>query len=366
MADDHANGHADDEVVIVTPWRWDRVQGAVRACASKTYQWTGAAWDKCSDYDRHHDVGLFPVPVSGLDELAQVVEIAAANGAYIVRGTLTPHALDQLEREGAGAFLNRRKVAARPGDKPSLREADRRWVMLDIDGWPVPAVLSLHDQDDHEQIIDALIRDVLHPAFHEARCFFQFSASCGLPNAGVAKCHLWFWLARPASNDRLRRMVMAEMPGVDHATFSAVQPHYVAPPKLIGGHDPLPVRIGWRDGIDDEVTLPEPAPASRATAMRGGVAPGFGWTSPLLIMGDGPNRLGFYAAIRDAVWRYCALVRRGGTRDDDEVIALVREAIRRAPKAETRTNIDTYSNENWLRRLIEAALCKQAFQQGIS
>ena len=357
---------SDCGLLVITPWKRARFTGhAIRASASKTFNWNSAGWTKISDYDQHREVSITPAAVRNLTELAQIIEVVANADAYLVRGALTQHGLDALTSDDS-IFLNRRKLANCPGDKPSLQEADRRWVMLDVDGWPVPHHLALYDVDDHEAIIDAMIRDVLHPCFQDVRCFYQFSASCGLVDSNVAKAHLWFWIGEPTSNDRLRQLCIQQMPGVDYAPFNAVQPHYVSPPKLIGGHDPLPSRMGWREAGDDVVYLPL-LPATEAKGLvLAQIYSVSDWTDPLRMIGDGEGRMRFYGAIRCAIWRYVSLVRRGGTRNDTMVTALIAKAVARAPRSATRSlrDIELYMNEVWLRRQIEAAFRKQAQQQG--
>ena len=73
---------------------------------------------------------------------------------------------------------------------------------------------------------------------------------------GVLKAHLCFWLSEAQDNAYLRAWFQHFAPYIDIAPFSAVQPHYVADPKIEGGDDPLPARTGWRHGAVSEVTLP--------------------------------------------------------------------------------------------------------------
>jgi hypothetical protein len=65
------------------------------------------------------------------------------------------------------------------GDNPSLMECNRSWLMLDIDGWLIPEKYDLYNIEDHPFIIEEVIHAYLCDAFHDVKCFYQFSAQCG-------------------------------------------------------------------------------------------------------------------------------------------------------------------------------------------
>ena len=160
--------------------------------------------------------------------------------------------------------------------------------------------------------------------------FWQVSSSAGFV-PGVLKAHLCFWLSEARDNAYLRAWFRHFPPYIDIAPFSAVQPHYVADPKIEGGDDPLPGRTGWRHGPISEVTLPPFADVAdrRAHASlhsRNTQAGGAGLHAPsiadaLARLGDGVRLDGFI----DLCWRHPCNTRfayiRGGTRNDEKFIA---------------------------------------------
>ena len=82
--------------------------------------------------------------------------------------------------------------------------------MADIDDWIIPELADLHGNLD--ELIDAAIRDVLPPAFHDAECYWQLSSSMGFVT-GVLKVHLFFWLSEPVSNATLKAVLTQNGPG---------------------------------------------------------------------------------------------------------------------------------------------------------
>ena len=351
-----------DEITVVQPFRWERKKSRyVRATATKTFQFDPLCrvWAKVSDYDRHSDVLLMRGPCTSLAELADLIQVIAANDCYIVRGEITEAAEAVMAGDG---FCNRRKMPRGSNDHPSLREIARRWLMIDVDDWPIPAYLSLADASDHVLVADAMIRDVCAFPFHDADCWFQWSSSCALQFGDTASAHLWFWLDQPEKNERLRSYTIANMPGVDYAPFNAVQPHYVTPPVLIGGHDPMPARTGWRRGLHPMVTMPSfvSPRTNEGNRPTGGSSTGASWAEPLCHVGDDKRR--FYAPIRDAIWRYSGLIDRGATSNNPKVIRVIQQVVVEASRSPAR-NIERYMNAEWLQQMIDQAVWKRRAQR---
>jgi hypothetical protein len=329
---------------------------------SKTIEYIAGLWIKTSDYQLGETFELCEIDgIDCIDSLAECVEIIANSQSVIVRGTLTNHGKAISREHGIG---NRRMGL----DSPCLMETPQRWVMVDIDKWRIPPQFSL-DIDDHEPMVDCLIKSVLTVEFHDVRCFYQFSNQCGTSSPGDnLKIHLFFWLSRPVSNVDLRAIFKAHMPGVDRKVFSGNQPHFIANPVLKGRNDPLPARFGWRDSIHEEVVLPAAPPPPVYVAPIGGMgtggASGQNWLATrLAAMGDGAGLDGFYGVIRGTLWDYAFRVLRGGIpRDDEHLIDLISKAIRAAPKADTRdmnTVENVYLDRAWLRGLIADAIRKR-------
>lgn len=317
-----------------------------------------------SNYDLGWRYGAEAVVLHDLDGLAAVIRRVAAlpdaNGV-LVRGALTARARDST------GWVNRRMNPKSADDIPSLRPEARRWIMCDLDKFPCPEGLSVRRPVDHQAIIAAAIQAELHPAFHAARCFYQFSNSAGLTSS-LAKMHLFFWLSAPIEDVELRKIQRSFMPNLDHSVLNPVQPHYIAHPVLTAGQDPLAGhRLGWREGAEQVVLpdLPAPAPKPKRLPQRCPEAleatPGsrpttasVGFLDDLVrSLGDGPNRQGFHDPLRRAVVRYAGQVAGGHTPQNDAgLIGLLLRLIAAAPAAPGRP--DTY-NDTYLRRLIDGA-----------
>ena len=87
-------------------------------------------------------------------------------------------------------------------------------------------------------VIEEAIQALLPEPFHDAECFWQLSSSAGFV-LGVLKVHLCYWLSEAQDNAYLRAWFKHFAPYIDIAPFNAVQPHYVADPKIEQGDDPL-------------------------------------------------------------------------------------------------------------------------------
>ncbi len=327
------------------------------ARATKRWKWDTAKqeWSKIS-----YEAGAWFVPqehpVADLAGLVEVLDTVRRDPrAFVVRGSLTPDTIEAIATAAARqeTHLIRRRKHAKGDVVPSLAEVDRRWIMVDIDSWPLPAWGDL--VDDPEMAIDAAIHELLPEAFHDAECWWQLSSSAGFA-AGYLKVHLFFWLSTPAANTHIKAVLKQYAPGVDRAPFSAAQPHYIADPIIENGHDPLPRRTGWRRGIESVVVLPElrvealrPRPTAAGIDTRVG-----GVDEALAYLGDGDGLDGFHEPLRLAIMRYANRCARYGDRDDDVLKARLREAMQSAPRRSDRGNLSTY-DAVYLQRSIDGA-----------
>ena len=340
-----------------------RSVGAARA--TKHWSWNPhlREWRKIS-----YTAGSLFAPaehqVGNLHELVRVIDTARRDPCtFVVRGALTPEAAAALAANPAHRI--RRRLHAKAGIAPTLVEASRRWVMVDVDDWPLRPSDDL--AADPETAIDHAIHELLPEAFHDAECWWQLSSSAGFV-PGLLKCHLWFWLSAPASDAHLKAVLKQHAPGVDRAPFSAAQPHFVADPIIEGGYDPLPRRTGWRRGLEPAVTLPElvpEAPRPRPAGAGAKPAPG-GVGDALATLGHGEGREGFHAPLRAATLRYARDVARGRQdRDDDALMQALRAAIRAAPCRPGGDVEHPYCEPHYLKSLIDGAFALLAGQAEI-
>ena len=316
-------------------WRWN----------GETQEWSRIAY--CAGawfHPTEHHIHDFGELVTLLDELRSDPR------ALVVRGALT----DKVRAHLAGApdLRIRRRKLTRGGIEPSLVEVPRRWVMIDIDHWPLPGSIDL--VDDPETAIDAAILDLLPAPFQEAECWWQLSASAGFA-VGVLKAHLFFWLTEPATNEHLREVLELHAPAVDRAPFNAAQPHFIADPIIEGGYDPLPRRTGWRKGLQSAVALPALLPAGTGRTTGPKAAPGRkNGLGVLACLGDGEGRGGFHAPLRKATMQYARRCNRYSNRDDKALKRQLRETIDTAPRRPDRNDLTSY-DDAYLQRLIDGA-----------
>lgn len=335
--------------------------------ASKAYACQpDGSWKKTADYDAGFTFGALARECCDLQALAGLIHDVRADGnAIIVRGELDDAGRASCEEADAQNRVHkiaRRKNDKRDGIPAHLTEVPRQWIMVDIDGWPLPPDADL--ATDPTAVIDEAIHALLPEPFHDAECFWQLSASAGFA-VGVLKVHPFFWLSEPYDNAYLRRWFRHFARLVDVAPFCAVQPHYVTDPTLSGGDDPLPVRTGWRHGTVSEVMLPplpdvtnrsahtnphlKDAKVSTAGLQTASIA------DALARLGDGDRLDGFHRPLLAASMQYAIRVHRGGTRNDTNFIADLRAAIEAAPKRDSRTDVTAYLDEVYLTRIIDGA-----------
>ncbi|MBI0538960.1 hypothetical protein D9599_25740 [Roseomonas sp. KE2513] len=304
--------------------------------------------------------------MSNLADVAAAVEENRGDPrAFFVRGALLPEARAALAENPQHRF-RRAKKASRTGKAATLEEVARRWVMIDIDGYPMRDSADL--AVDPEEVIESAIRDLLPKCFHDAACFWQLSSSAGFV-AGVLKCHLFFWLSEPISNEDFKLYLHVHAPGVDRAPFNAAQPHYIADPVIEGGHDPLPRRAGWIKGMEEEVVLPALDLAQLRASIqqrRERVATGAGLDASaartvagaLALLGDGEGREGWHNPLRRATLLY-ARQTPPQNRDDDAVKRVCREGIRaaadREPGQHKAADLARFGSDAYLDALLDGA-----------
>jgi hypothetical protein len=189
------------------------------------------------------------LPCGSLEDLTSILlQLQALSRAFIIRGEAV---------EGgtlANAILRRTNA--------NFRDVPHHWIMLDIDGVPLPLGMEPLSNEALEHVIRLLPRE-----FHGVSFIVQWSNSAGL-KPGVIKVHLWFWLEKPLGSAELRAwanrlpLLSDGRPLIDSAVFRTVQPHYTARPIFDGLADPVPVRTLHVKLEKDSVALDiAPSPA---------------------------------------------------------------------------------------------------------
>lgn len=278
----------------------------------------------------------FECPVGGIDDLAEVVELARSEPrAVLLGGRLTAELRARLAVDRSTQF--RRIGVKLHGATGNIEDVPRRWVVIDFDNWrmPDPDMLAT----DPEYVIDAAIHDQLPECFHDVRAYWQLSASAGFGH-DILKAHVFFWLASDISNDDLKNVLRDHATALrDYSTYNAHQEILVQNPIVLNRRDPLPRRTGWRAGTETAVVLPpvrEIGATERNRRKReGNVSPrNIGLPGdPLARLGDFEGGNGFHEPLRTATLRYagaCVWGRR--TRDDDAFLAALYDAVEAAPR----------------------------------
>ena len=322
-------------------------------------------YTKVRDYDLGFLLHAERREVADLDSLYSLLdEIRTRGNVVAVRGDLD-QAYYAAREHDPNYKITRRKNDKGDGIPAHLLEVQRRWIMHDLDDYPLPPDADL--AIDPVGIIDAAIRNVLPEEFYDAKCIWQLSNSAGLV-PGILKAHLFFWTDEPWDNAKLRKWIKSNAPHLDTAPFSANQPHFVCDPiiKDLDGRtaiDPLPARLGWRPGTHEVVALPPLLETQKARKARGTSAIGRSATPGLYAgsideclakLGDGPGLGGFHGVLLAAGMQHAIRCGKGGERDDVAYIAKLNTAIEAAPKREGR-DVSSYLGEAYHVRVIDGA-----------
>lgn len=187
-----------------------------------------------------------------------------------------------------GAFLEGEDVTVRRakrmhGDRRTIVDAPRLWLMVDIDK---STAVEARDgwMKDPEPVVRSAIREHLPQEFQDAGVVVQFSSSMGARGCPVS-CHLFFWLSRPVWSIEAAHW-LASWP-VDQRAFLPSQELYCADPIMIRSDgtvssDPLGgARVHLFDG--PQVNVAYRIEASnfsrplRSTLGRGAPSRGLDW-----------------------------------------------------------------------------------------
>lgn len=161
----------------------------------------------------------------------QLCQLQADPTKFVVRGDLAQG------RPTTGV----RRTSRPYGEEPAnFTASPRQWLMIDLDGIPLPEKWENFERHTAEVIDHAI--SLLPPEFLGAACVYQWSGSMGF-KTGEIRLHLWFWLEHAVADREAKAWLHASP--VDLSVFNAVQPHFTAAPILEEGlEDPVRQRIG--------------------------------------------------------------------------------------------------------------------------
>jgi hypothetical protein len=168
------------------------------------------------DYDQAKTFDLTTMHAPDLGALADLLRhLAGRRDACVLRGAI----LDPGRAHGVRRLLH---PDPETGEAPTLAEAARAWLALDLDSLPMPEGTDWRDLAG----CGVLARAALPEAFHKAACIVF--ATAGHAFKPGARLRLWFLLTRPL-DDAACKAWLRGWP-VDHATLRAAQPIFTAAP----------------------------------------------------------------------------------------------------------------------------------------
>lgn len=279
--------------------------------------------------------------VSGIYDLDRVLcVIEQRQDELVIRGELKPE-LDPDDPVRATVKFNK--------GPPYFDRVPHRWVMFDIDKFPVPEWGNI--RNDPEAVVRWIVSQCLPDNFHGIACHWQLSASAGMNDDGLVSLHLWFWVDRLIGSKEWTVWIKSEAPVLDPATVRDVQKHYTGAPVFIEIEDPLPRRSGLLKGDKgDTVEMPHiDVKAVTATLRASGMELPWGFKERLALLGD--DKCGFHDVILGATWAAVAGKRRSDI-DVEALVAVCMEAVENA------VGDRQYMNESEIRRYITEGMDK--------
>lgn len=240
--------------------------------ATKRHERTEDGWQTDGFNRRLRYYRRTPREVSSIFDLGKLLgDLEESRDWFVVRGK--PTGAEPCHHRD-GTPLVRRNKKPKDGDPcehdadecpPHFQDAERRWMMLDIDDLDVPDSRPGRSADAPDPLELAEKRiwivDQLPEWLQGCVYFYQWSSSAGLDGWTKVSIHLWFWLDRPAYGPSLREYFdqWSDRSGVpiDTSLFHGVQPHYTAAPLFDECSDPLEGdRSGLAYGGDHEASPP--------------------------------------------------------------------------------------------------------------
>ena len=195
-------------------------------------------------YDRARTFDIAETVVRDLDHVARILRrLAGRSDLCIVRGRpIRPESCRNVRRLVHADFA--------AGDSPTIEDAVRRWVALDIDSVAKPDDVPAADLLACARIVVPLLPE----QFRTASAIVQATSGHGL-KPGI-RLRLWFWSDRPLSSAELTYW-FRKFP-VDAALFRPGQVIFTATPIFARGRvDHLPSRLAILPG-EPLVVAPEP------------------------------------------------------------------------------------------------------------
>ncbi len=244
--------------------------------------WTAAG--RKIAYDHAREFRVHRLEAGSFEELAQhLAHLEHLRECCLIRGT----PLSWCPTDGTARRLlkDRPGYADQSGRMFDIEEIEPRgWQnRIDVDLFPVSILPTFEDEPSYLVPIDFdrveyepdwrqrlpetadWLKLKLPEPFADASCFYQATASAADPSkhdlgGPFVHMRLYFWLSRPLTGAQLKAWI-PEQPGLDRSLFGAVQPIYVARPLFSGCPDPMPVRMGVLEGLQDVVDVPDDLPA---------------------------------------------------------------------------------------------------------
>jgi hypothetical protein len=348
---------ADDSIVVL---HFIRRKHAAKQFTRVVDKKTGQVKIKNRSYANENRFRVECVPLGGVTEFAATLErLIGEPFAFVIRGAPLP-----------GIDLNNTPRWKRPhgGQPATFESAAHYWFLLDLDHIPVPPLSDV--VNDPDAAIEHLI-GLLPAEVRDARCWWEFTASQGLPKTDpnapdTLSARLGFWSEVPATDSEFKRWATAANKAVgyklvDPVLFDPIQPHYIAAPSFVGMADPLPRRHGIRLGLEETVSLIIPPPdAKHPDEISGeGYPPGRGVKAYLSMIG----KLHFREPIKKAIASYIGAY--GAAADCTELKKAIREAIDAAdPGGRDEDILDRYKSDQHLDGIIAAIRIFQGDKPG--
>lgn len=184
------------------------------------------------------------VPCSGIEDLSELLTaLETEPHMVVIRGAL-------IEGRDPSRVLRRKDAWEGELAYYITVPKGRYFIMADFDKFPT--IPGLQEKDRVEWMIGHLPDYCHNISYH-----YQWSSQAGLYGWDELRCHIWFWLEEPLTDEEASDWAIST--GVlDDSPMRTVQPNYTANPIFLDVHDPVEKRSGFVIKENNSLLIPKP------------------------------------------------------------------------------------------------------------
>ena len=212
------------------------LEAGPRLLLSKTFQKHPDGTATASDYGNAKHFSLSAERFHNIDQLHRILQnLSKQRHKGVIRG---------FKRPETPIHRSVRSFRDKPHEKATFEEGERRWLMIDVDGWETSFDVDPSRSRDLKRAARELVDSL---PIQQADCVFKWSSTAFLNKGDLgvaprkAKAHVWVLLEEAVCDESFKAWLKHHQ--LDASIANPVQLHYTAHPAFRGMQDPLAWRI---------------------------------------------------------------------------------------------------------------------------